>query len=70
MRTKVIDNKGSGIDISDSALVTMNHCQVQDNVGGVWLWQQARIKVQLHTDLILVISPLIMSSESIPLNFN
>jgi len=41
----VSDNKGPGLDISGSATLKLEACRVDRNVGGVWVWQQARTQV-------------------------
>lgn len=42
----VRDNKGPGLDASNQARVVMERCKVEDNVGGVWLWDEASCDVR------------------------
>ena len=37
----VQDNKGPGVDVSNTAKVVVNDCDIDANVGGLWLWDQS-----------------------------
>ena len=36
------DNKGPGVDLSDSGSVTLRNCYVKNNNGGLFLWDDSR----------------------------
>ncbi|RMZ53297.1 hypothetical protein APUTEX25_004785 [Auxenochlorella protothecoides] len=44
-QTVVTGCKGPGVDLSDRASATLVGGAVQENVGGVWLWDQARAQL-------------------------
>ena len=35
-------NKGPGVDVSQEAKVVASECEIEGNVGGLWVWENGR----------------------------